>query len=206
MSLEELERVDKLLHCLSPLPWDREIDSLVRRTSSIIVESLATIMINETAVMAKDPERSTESIKSVNELLSLMDKWKELHQESEEARWQRFHSRCLVHDANPHSNKELSKSILKVNKKMGKASTNLTQGEMCANCYVLEKTLDERLLKCGQCRLIKYCSRECQREHWKKAHKKQYKRLAPAQKATQMSLDGTGRKNQSRFHLFEIEQ
>jgi hypothetical protein len=183
MSFEELERVDDFLgaflHCLSPLPWDREIDSLVRRTRSIIAESLTTIMINETAVMVKDPERSTEVVKSVNELLFLMDKWKELHQESEEACWQRFHSRYLVHNANPHSNKELSKSILKLNKKMGKASANLTEGEMCANCYVLENTLDERLLKCGQCRLIKYCSRECQREHWKKAHKKQCKKLAP---------------------------
>jgi hypothetical protein len=177
MSFEELERVDNFLgaflHCLLPLPWDREIDSLVRRTRSIIAESLAAIMINETAVMTKDPKRFTSLVNSVYEVLFLMDKWKELHQESEEARWQRFHSRYLVHDAGLDSNKELSRFILKGNKKLVEA--NLTQGEMCANCYVLEKTLNERLLKCGQCRLIKYCSRECQREHWKKAHKKQCK-------------------------------
>jgi hypothetical protein len=175
MSLEELKRVHNFfiafLQCLSSLPWDRDIDSLLQRARSVVAESLTTIIINE---------RTSELVNTANKVVLLMLQWKELHQESEEARWQRFHSRYLVRDANPDSNKELSKIIWKGNKKLVKASTNLTQGEMCANCYVLENTLDERLLKCGQCRLIKYCSRECQREHWKKAHKKQCKKLAPA--------------------------
>jgi hypothetical protein len=53
MSFEELVPVENLLgtflHCLSPLPWDRDIDSLVRRARSVIAESLMTIIINETA-------------------------------------------------------------------------------------------------------------------------------------------------------------
>jgi MYND finger len=38
-------------------------------------------------------------------------------------------------------------------------------GEMCANCFVLEKTLSNesnqttRLMKCSRCQQIKYCSR-----------------------------------------------
>jgi hypothetical protein len=109
-------------------------------------------------------------------MLYFMAGWKTLHEESEEARWQRFHRNYLTHDAIPDGNKKMSKILLKGTKKNFKATTNLTEGEMCANCYVLEKTLDEKLLKCGQCRVIKYCSRECQREHWKKAHKKQCKK------------------------------
>ena len=33
----------------------------------------------------------------------------------------------------------------------------------CDNCF----RTDKKLLNCGSCRLTKYCSRECQREHWK---------------------------------------
>jgi hypothetical protein len=65
-----------------------------------------------------------------------MDKWKELHQELEETRWQRFHSRYLVHAANLDRNKELFKIILKGNKKKVKAP-----GDMFSNCYVLERYL-----------------------------------------------------------------
>jgi hypothetical protein len=163
------------LNCLSPVPWDRDIESLVRRARSVLMISHMTSMLDEVAVMAQNPEQFMASVNSVGAVLDLMEKWKDFHQESEEARWQRFHLHNLTDDANPDDNKKMSKILLKENKKHVKNTTNLSEGEMCANCYVLEKTLDERLLKCGQCRLIKYCSRECQREHWKKAHKKQCK-------------------------------
>jgi hypothetical protein len=143
------------------------------RSHPVIAESSRTTMINEKDHMALNPWRSTSGVNSTRTLLFLMEKWKYLHQESEEARWQRFHHRYLVYEADPDDGKDLSKSILKGYKGAVKSLTNLTQGEMCANCYVLEKTLSEKLFKCGQCRLIKYCSRDCQREHRKKAHKKQ---------------------------------
>jgi hypothetical protein len=183
MPFEEMAPVANFLisflHCLSPVPWDRDIESLVRRARSAMMESLLTAMTSEMAVMAQNPERSTAGVNTMNELCFLLDNWKELHQESEEARWYRFHRQYLIHDANPDGNKGLSKSILKAQKKQVKSTTNLTQGEMCANCYVLEKTLHEKLLRCGQCRLIKYCSRECQTAHWR-AHKKQCKKVAPS--------------------------
>jgi hypothetical protein len=131
------------------------------------------------SVMAQNPERSKAGLTTMNELSFLLENWKKLHEESEEARWQRFHRRYLTHDANPDDNKGLSKAALKAHKKQVKSTTNLTQGEMCANCYVLEKTLDKKLLKCGQCRLIKYCGPNCQKEHWK-VHKKQCKKVAPS--------------------------
>jgi hypothetical protein len=179
MTFEEMAPVvnflNSFLHCLSPVPWDREIDSLVRRARPVIAKSFKTVMKNkmEIAAMAQNPERSDAGKNAIHGVLFLMDHLKDLHRESEDARWQRFHNRYLVHEANPKDGKGLSKSLLKGYKKVVKSSTNLTQGEMCANCYVLEKTLHEKLLKCGQCRLIKYCSQECQKDHWKKAHKQQ---------------------------------
>ena len=76
-------------------------------------------MMNEMEItdMAKNPGRSTSGINATNGVLYLMDKGKDLHQESEEARWQRFHSRYLVHDANPDDGKKLSKTLLKITKK-----------------------------------------------------------------------------------------
>jgi hypothetical protein len=168
------------LHSLTPMPWDRDIDSLVRRARSAIMEALTTNMKNRISIMAQhNPEVIIKLKNGTNEVLVLMEKWKGLHQESDEARWQRFYSRFLTQGANPDENKASSKFALKRRKKEVKVLTNLTEGEMCANCYVLAKTLEKGLLKCGQCRLIKYCSRECQREHWKKAHKKQCKTVAP---------------------------
>jgi hypothetical protein len=140
---------------------------------------LTTIMMTRMSIMGHTPEQITRVTNNANKVLLMMEKWKDLHQESDEARWQRFYSRYLRQEANPDDNKCFSKVLLKTLKKAVKASTNLTEGEMCANCYVLENTVEGGLLKCGQCRLIKYCSRKCQREHWHKAHKKQCKKVAP---------------------------
>jgi hypothetical protein len=46
--------------------------------------------------------------------------------------------------------------------------------EMCTNCNVLEKySRGKKLFRCGSCHQVLYCSRECQRAHWKKMHKKE---------------------------------
>jgi hypothetical protein len=47
--------------------------------------------------------------------------------------------------------------------------------QKCANCYKPECFLGEgnHLMRCSNCHKVKYCSKDCQREHWKKAHKDQ---------------------------------
>jgi hypothetical protein len=46
--------------------------------------------------------------------------------------------------------------------------------EICTNCNVLEKySQAKKLFRCGSCHQVLYCSRECQRAHWKKTHKKE---------------------------------
>ena len=48
----------------------------------------------------------------------------------------------------------------------------------CANCGVSATQLakdDKKLLNCSQCRSVRYCSRECQRAHWRAGHKAECK-------------------------------
>jgi hypothetical protein len=99
--------------------------------------------------MPHTPEEITAVTNCTNDVLFLMEKWKDLHQESDEARWQRFYLEYLTQEVNPNG-KGRTEDV--------KASTNLTEGEMRVNCYALAKTLGEGLLKCGRCMMIKYCS------------------------------------------------
>jgi len=51
----------------------------------------------------------------------------------------------------------------------------------CYNCdiYRWDQPADESTIKhCSRCKFICYCSKECQKEHWEKVHKKQCKYLA----------------------------
>ena len=53
-------------------------------------------------------------------------------------------------------------------------SPSSTTNKTCANCGVSATLLaqdDRKLLMCSQCRSVRYCSRECQRAHWKAGHK-----------------------------------
>jgi hypothetical protein len=43
--------------------------------------------------------------------------------------------------------------------------------ETCAYCYVASP---EKLLCCGQCHKRKYCSKDCQRQDWKKCHHRHF--------------------------------
>lgn len=65
----------------------------------------------------------------------------------------------------------------------GEATSRKTEVEMCDNCGKVQaraeegsdthsKELKKRLQRCSRCFGVKYCSRECQREHWKAGHKK----------------------------------
>jgi hypothetical protein len=49
----------------------------------------------------------------------------------------------------------------------------------CANCAVYDwKQAANVNLRCSRCKVMSYCGKECQLEHWAKHHKQQCKALA----------------------------
>jgi hypothetical protein len=44
---------------------------------------------------------------------------------------------------------------------------------LCANCVKPEAASGPKFKQCSSCAKRRYCSRECQRAHWKASHKKQ---------------------------------
>jgi hypothetical protein len=53
----------------------------------------------------------------------------------------------------------------------------LNKARICERCNVASSTLK----RCKRCRAVRYCSLECQREHWEKIHHKECKECVPAQ-------------------------
>ena len=56
----------------------------------------------------------------------------------------------------------------------------MQQPEKCCGPSCLKTAAEVELQKCGQCRTVAYCRKECQREHWLQAHKGECKGLAAA--------------------------
>jgi hypothetical protein len=49
-----------------------------------------------------------------------------------------------------------------------KSEQNEAEGNMCANCFLSEDDMEGVTLKrCANCKTTKYCSRACQKAHWK---------------------------------------
>jgi hypothetical protein len=101
--------------------------------------------------------------------------WMALKGESVESRWQRVESMLLSRSVNDDDEKVARDNRRRIKKEMkSRLETECGTDELCSNCFVLENnTPDGKLFRCGWCRQVNYCSRECQKEHWKKTHKKQ---------------------------------
>ena len=57
--------------------------------------------------------------------------------------------------------------------------------DKCTNCRVYNwvQPAPSILQKCGQCKIVQYCSIECQAEHWKACHKSHCSKLKAAREA-----------------------
>ena len=79
-------------------------------------------------------------------------------------------------------------SSLQVEQKSRKHHTQLNQ---CANCILFGwKQLDEgSLQQCGKCKILQYCSKQCQVEHWMLVHKDHCKKLARAKELQEEGKD-----------------
>ena len=76
--------------------------------------------------------------------------------------------------------------ISDLNQKM----SSQVQVDKCANCWVYDwkQANPASLQKCGRCRVVQYCSKSCQEEHWVKVHKKHCKKLSRVQEPVAVSL------------------
>lgn len=153
----------RFLYCLVPLQNCRELDALMRRTRNILLETFMHSLLNETETMAKNVNMSMVTINETNFFFSLVDgeHWEKLKAESQDDRWCRFERRYLQGNGGEGVIDDgIAKRIKNVCKKNLKMNTNLSDGEMCANCFVLEKDIRDKLSKCSRCLQVRYCSRE----------------------------------------------
>jgi sulfur relay (sulfurtransferase) DsrC/TusE family protein len=129
---------------------------------------------------ARDPAKSEQWRNAVRIILAYMDdiQWQAMKADNYEARVARFVRNYYISvETSDRISRDHAKMVRKLRHKELKKSANLKEGEMCANCFVLERTLENgaKLSKCSRCKQIKYCSRTCQAQHWKKIHKQQCK-------------------------------
>ena len=70
----------------------------------------------------------------------------------------------------------------------------LRKMRFCANCRIFEweQVKPESLQKCGRCKLLQYCSTQCQAEHWALVHKSQCKILAWARQSEEVGKEPVG--------------
>ena len=79
---------------------------------------------------------------------------------------------CLKKDAERHSKSCVQ--MIANGKRPHDARTEVLTNLICANCNSKSNT---ELSRCAGCKKTYYCSKECQKEHWKKEHKIQCKKL-----------------------------
>jgi len=77
---------------------------------------------------------------------------------------------------------ELSSAIEKLSNEQirdifNKSYVNLYSAFQCSNCYELPSAEGALFKKCSKCKNMRYCSKDCQTEHWNSGHKKQCKKL-----------------------------
>jgi hypothetical protein len=161
--------------CLTTLPNDRETNALMRRAYPYFQKA----PVASAVILALNPDRPKTTTTALYETLCLYFEpktWNTMKGHSEEQRMKLFNHHYLSVVPHPGTYK-LARRTMK-SAIQSKLEKTIGEGEMCANCYIMESDMveDQNLMKCAWCRQITYCSRECQRDHWKKAHKKQCKK------------------------------
>ena len=62
---------------------------------------------------------------------------------------------------------------------------------VCANCKKSPSKDEPPLKTCGRCNLVQYCSKECQKAHWKRTHKVQCNQALQQVEAQRAELEGS---------------
>jgi hypothetical protein len=147
----------QLSHCLVPVPIDPETHALVCRAKISLEEAYAIIWISETDnfTTRMNDEHKLFQFQFAKSVIDTMERWQDLHDQSDEVRWNKTLSvirRCTSTTEGERWVMEFRKSA----KNAFKTKANINDGEMCACCFVLEKSLlDEssqkkRLMTCSR--------------------------------------------------------
>jgi len=73
----------------------------------------------------------------------------------------------------------VSKLVMEAATKKGRETRKARkqEGSTCANCNKTDDSNGEKLLVCSRCKVVRYCGRDCQVQHWKE-HKKECKSMS----------------------------
>jgi MYND finger len=166
------------MNCLVPLAVDHVTVALVDRARHVLNRCLADTIYKTTTT---DYDRD----ENIRIMLALLERWQGFLQytdESDRSRLLQFRNDFKLDDNDASStslknDQQAVKKTMKNNRNDGNAHFNLKDGEMCANCSILESQCRQEesssgggrgLLSCARCIQIKYCSVKCQVEHWNK--------------------------------------
>jgi hypothetical protein len=169
--LDMLERVLTIFfHALAPPPLDDpEIEVLVSLANRTLKDSRSTVV----DALARNLDTRLTMTKYDRMIdCTDCDWWAHAKTESDELRWRRLEHSFLSIDGDEKDTKKQQRRQMKQTLN-SRFQQNHGVDEMCANCFELEKNLAGKLFRCGWCRQVNYCSRSCQRVHWKKTHKKE---------------------------------
>lgn len=85
----------------------------------------------------------------------------------------------------------VSKLVMEAATKKGRETRKARkqEGLTCANCNKTDDSNGEKLLVCSRCKVVRYCGRDCQVQHWKE-HKKECTTLSSL--SASVTLDSPG--------------
>jgi hypothetical protein len=162
-------------HCLVPPPSDPEIEVLMSLANHSLKEVRHTIVA--AIQLDNDPEACiTTERYDIMIQRAQADWWTLVKHRSDDDRWRTLETVYLSEQPAGDLKKTLKTHRQDAKKYMkSKAEAQHGNDEMCTNCFRLESGLEEgkKLMICGWCKQVNYCSRECQMEHWKKFHRKE---------------------------------
>jgi hypothetical protein len=163
-------------YCLVPPPSDPEIEVLVSLANHSLKEVRPTVFA--AIQFDDDSEASCITNDQYDRLIEYTqaDEWTHVKHLSDDDRWRSLET-AVLSPLQARDVKKTLKTMRQSKKKDMKSDVEALHGfdEACNNCFRLESGLEEgkKLMICGWCKQVSYCSRECQMEHWKKFHKKE---------------------------------
>lgn len=132
-------------NCLVPLPIDEELDVVFQEARCCLLEKLPA---------------SAEATRHIQFFLG-DQAWQQMKHETDAARWERFDYFYPAYSCDGTSKEDTARKLKRAAKGSLMNSVDLSEGEMCANCFTLEAKLQSgtKLKKCKRCLQVKYCSR-----------------------------------------------